>query len=136
MDVGFIGLGLMGRPMALNMARAGTPLIVWNRSPGRCEDLRAAGARVAAGPAEVFERTRVVMLMLADEAAIDAVLKNNRLIAEAARGSGTASPLVDVCLALFGETLALGHGGADMAAVIHAIEARTSRPPAEGRDDG
>ncbi|MFF7445451.1 MULTISPECIES: NAD(P)-binding domain-containing protein [unclassified Streptomyces] len=74
MYVGFIGLGLMGRPMALNLVRAGTPLIVWNRTPGRCEPLRAAGAEVAASAAEVFERAGTVILMLADEAAMDAVL--------------------------------------------------------------
>jgi 3-hydroxyisobutyrate dehydrogenase len=285
---GFIGLGVMGQPMALNLARAGTPLIVWNRTAARCEPLRAAGASVAAAPAEVFQRARTVILMLADDAAIDAVLdrgtsrfaaqlagrtvvhmgttsagysrvleadvraaggryveapvsgsrgpaeegqlvamlagdeaavaevrsllgplcrqifacgsvpgallmklavniflitqvtglaeafhfadrhgldrrrfldvldagplassvsrakaakllirdfavqaailnvlENNRLIAEQARASGLASPLLDVCHALYGETAALGHGDADMAAVLCAIEART-----------
>lgn len=74
MDTGFIGLGLMGEPMALNLARAGTPLVVWNRSPARSAALRAAGAKVASSPAEVFDRAAVVILMLADGAAIDAVL--------------------------------------------------------------
>lgn len=64
----------MGQPMALNLARAGTPLVVWNRSAGRALPLRAAGARVAATAAEVFATTDVVFLMLSDEAAIDAVL--------------------------------------------------------------
>lgn len=286
--VGFIGLGVMGQPMALNLARAGTPLVVWNRTAARCEPLRAAGASVAAAPAEVFRRARTVVLMLADDAAIDAVLvrgtprfaaqlagrtvvhmgttsagysraleadvraaggryveapvsgsrgpaeegrlvvmlagdeaamtevrpllgplchqafacgavpdallmklavniflitqvtglaeafhfadrhgldrrrfldvldagpmassvsrtkaakmltrdfgvqasildvlKNNRLIAEQARASGLASPLLDACHALYGETAALRHGDADMAAVLYAIEART-----------
>jgi 3-hydroxyisobutyrate dehydrogenase len=72
--LGFIGLGLMGEPMALNLARAGTPLVVWNRTPAKAEALRAAGARVAADPAEVFRQARVVMLMLATEASIDEVL--------------------------------------------------------------
>ncbi|MFM9443709.1 NAD(P)-dependent oxidoreductase [Streptomyces acidiscabies] len=72
--VGFVGLGVMGQPMALNLARAGTPLVVWNRSPGRYEPLRAAGAEVAGGPGEVFERSGTVVLMLADEEAVDAVL--------------------------------------------------------------
>lgn len=74
MYVGFIGLGTMGQPMALNLLRAGTPLVVWNRTPDRCEAPRAAGAEVAASPAEVFQRARTVILMLADEAAVDAVL--------------------------------------------------------------
>ncbi|MFF5473954.1 NAD(P)-dependent oxidoreductase [Streptomyces achromogenes] len=74
MKVGFIGLGVMGRPMALRLAHAGTPLVVWNRTPDRAEPLRAAGAEVAADAAEVFARANVVLLMLADEAAVDAVL--------------------------------------------------------------
>jgi 3-hydroxyisobutyrate dehydrogenase len=74
MDVGFVGLGVMGQPMALNLARSGVPLLVWNRTRDRAEPLRAAGARMAAAPAEVFRHTRVVILMLADDTAIDAVL--------------------------------------------------------------
>ncbi|MBB2938954.1 3-hydroxyisobutyrate dehydrogenase [Amycolatopsis bartoniae] len=287
--VGFLGLGVMGEPMALNLVRAGTPLVVWNRTPGKAEVLRAAGAEAAVSPAEVFERARVVLVMLADEAAMDSVLgrgtpgfgalvsghtivhmgttspgysraleadvlaaggnyveapvsgsrkpaeaaelvamlagredaveavrpllapmcretvvcgpvpdallmklavnlflitmvtglaeavhfarrhgldsdrllavldagpmassvsrvkgaklvredfavqasianvlENNRLIAEAARESGTASPLLDVCHALYRETLELGHDRDDMAAVVRAIEARTA----------
>jgi 3-hydroxyisobutyrate dehydrogenase len=60
--------------MALTLARAGTALAVWNRSADRSEPLRAAGARVAATPAEVFRHARVVILMLVDGAAIDSVL--------------------------------------------------------------
>jgi 3-hydroxyisobutyrate dehydrogenase len=72
--VGFLGLGLMGQPMALNLARAGTPLVVWNRSAGKTEPLRAAGAQVADFPDAVFQAADVVLMMLADEAAIDATL--------------------------------------------------------------
>lgn len=74
MKVGFIGLGIMGQPMALNLARAGTPLIVWNRTPARVEPLRAAGARVAHTPAEVFRNADVTIMMLVDEAAMDSVI--------------------------------------------------------------
>ena len=74
MDVGFIGLGLMGRPMALNLVRAGTPLVVWNRTAAKADELSAAGARVAASPAEVFAGAEVVILMLTGEDAIDEVL--------------------------------------------------------------
>jgi len=291
MAVGFIGLGVMGQPMALNLARAGVDLVVWNRTPDRCEPLLRAGATVADNAADLFARCDTVILMLASEAATDAVLgrgsasfaatvaartivamgtvspgyskaleadivaaggryveapvsgsrkpaeagqlvamlagdpqavealrpllaptcretfvcgpvpdallmklsvnlflitmvtglaesfhfagrhgldlerltailaagpmasdvsrikaaklaggefsvqasitdvlKNNRLIAEEARRAGLASPLLDVCHALYGQTEALGHGAADMAAVIRAIEARTDGP--------
>lgn len=73
--IGFIGLGLMGQPMAMNLARAGTPLLVWNRTKSKTEPLRLAGAGVASSAAEVLREARVVILMLADEAAIDAVLQ-------------------------------------------------------------
>ena len=74
MEAGFIGLGVMGQPMALNLARSGAELVVWNRTAAACEPLRAVGAAVAAEPAEVFRRARTVILMLADGAAVDAVL--------------------------------------------------------------
>jgi 3-hydroxyisobutyrate dehydrogenase len=73
-DVGFIGLGVMGQPMALNLARAGLALAVWNRSAAKSEALRAAGATVARNPSEVFRRARVVVIMLVDGGAIDSVL--------------------------------------------------------------
>lgn len=75
MKTGFIGLGVMGMPMALNLARAGTDLIVWNRSPESVEKLRAAGAEVAADVDAVFGKARTVILMLATEAVIDTVLQ-------------------------------------------------------------
>lgn len=73
--LGFIGLGSMGEPMALNLLEAGAPILVWNRSAAKRDLLHAAGAKVAAGSAEVFDKTRVVILMLANEAAIDAALE-------------------------------------------------------------
>jgi 3-hydroxyisobutyrate dehydrogenase len=72
--VGFIGLGAMGEPMALNLVKAGTPLLVWNRSPAKRDILAEAGAAVAKDPADVFARCKVVILMLADGAAMDAAL--------------------------------------------------------------
>jgi 3-hydroxyisobutyrate dehydrogenase len=73
--IGFIGLGVMGQPMAANLLRAGTPLVVWNRSPGKCEPFRQLGAVVAADVSGVFERAGTVILMLFDRAAIDAALR-------------------------------------------------------------
>ena len=72
--IGFIGLGSMGEPMALNLVRAGTPLLVWNRSPAKARVLAAAGAALAADAGEVFAKTAIVIVMLADDRAIDAVL--------------------------------------------------------------
>ncbi|HXA29343.1 MAG TPA: NAD(P)-dependent oxidoreductase [Candidatus Angelobacter sp.] len=98
MRVGFIGLGLMGEPMALNLARAGTPLVVWNRTAARTDAVAAAGAAVAGDVAEVFAQAEVVTLMLADDAAMDAVLARGRSdFARLVRGRtvvhmGTTSP--------------------------------------------
>ncbi len=75
MLIGFIGLGVMGQPMALNLAQAGTPLMVWNRSPDKCEALKSAGAIVAPTHANVFQQASIIILMLANEAALDAVLE-------------------------------------------------------------
>jgi 3-hydroxyisobutyrate dehydrogenase len=64
---------------------------------------------------------KLVGRYFAVQATISNVLENNRLIAEAAREAGVASPLLDVCHALYGETHALGFGDADMAAVLKAM---------------
>ncbi len=72
--IGFVGLGVMGQPMALNLARAGVELVVWNRSPPRTGPLVDAGARVAASVPEVFAQARTVVLMLADAGVIDELL--------------------------------------------------------------
>lgn len=72
--IGFIGLGTMGQPMARNLLRAGRPLVVWNRSAERCEPLAQAGATIVRDAADVFARCETIILMLANEAATDAVL--------------------------------------------------------------
>lgn len=74
MTVGFIGIGVMGEPMARNLLRAGTPLVIWNRTRAACDRLRSDGAIVAADVDDLFARASIVILMLADETAIDAVL--------------------------------------------------------------
>jgi 3-hydroxyisobutyrate dehydrogenase len=71
---GFLGLGLMGQPMALRLLGAGTPLVVWNRTHAKTVPLREAGAQVAADVPMVFARARIVLAMLADETALDRVL--------------------------------------------------------------
>lgn len=62
--IGFIGLGIMGRPMARNLMRAGYPLTVWNRSRPGIEELVAAGAREGADAKDVAERSDVVITMV------------------------------------------------------------------------
>jgi 3-hydroxyisobutyrate dehydrogenase len=91
---------------------------------GRVVEVLDAGPMASA--VSVGKAHKMLAGDLAAQAAVLDVLKNNRLIAEAARAAGIASPLLDVCHALFGETVAQGRGGEDMAAVVHAIAARTA----------
>jgi 3-hydroxyisobutyrate dehydrogenase-like beta-hydroxyacid dehydrogenase len=76
--VAVIGLGNMGLPMARNLLAAGFPLTVHNRTRARAEPLAAHGASVAASPAEAAERARIVITMLADDQAVDAVVFGER----------------------------------------------------------
>jgi 2-hydroxy-3-oxopropionate reductase len=64
--VGFIGLGVMGAPMARNLVQAGHSLVVHNRSRGPVDALAEAGAEPAASAREVSERADVVITMLPD----------------------------------------------------------------------
>jgi 3-hydroxyisobutyrate dehydrogenase len=73
--LGFIGTGTMGEPMAMNLLKAGTSLVVWNRSPEKTLRLRDAGAIVVGDCAEVFVRCEVIFLMMGTPAAIDSILE-------------------------------------------------------------
>ena len=71
--LGFIGLGNMGYPIASNLIRAGYKLRVYNRTPSKAEPLLNQGAVVASRHAEVAERGGIVLTMLADDRAVEAV---------------------------------------------------------------
>jgi 3-hydroxyisobutyrate dehydrogenase len=96
-------------------------------------DLDTVRAVLDAGPmASDVSRIKLGKLVAGDftvQAGVADVLTNNRLVVEAARATGAATPLLDVCHDLYAETVALGHGDADMAAVVHAIDARGSPVP-------
>lgn len=77
-SLGFAGIGLMGLPMCKRLLAAGYPLTVWNRSPEKCADLVAAGARLATTPAELCQYADVVMLCLADTAVVREVVFGER----------------------------------------------------------
>src|SRR6185312_192348 len=71
--IGWIGLGNMGTPMALNLVKAGFEVAVYNRTAAKAAPLEAAGARLAKSPAELCERADVVITMVADDAALKAI---------------------------------------------------------------
>lgn len=79
MKIGFIGLGQMGRGMAARLLECGHEAIAWNRTKGAAEALAQAGAKVAAHPEETLD-SEVVITMLADDAAVEAVWLDSSLI--------------------------------------------------------
>jgi 3-hydroxyisobutyrate dehydrogenase len=83
--VGFAGLGTMGQAMAANLARAGFPLAVWNRSPGRSAPLVELGAREAATPGRLASQTDVVVICVRDTPDVEAILFGTDGIASGAR---------------------------------------------------
>ncbi|HEX5497293.1 MAG TPA: NAD(P)-dependent oxidoreductase [Mycobacteriales bacterium] len=85
---GFIGLGLMGTPMAGNLARAGFPLTVWNRTRDKMESLAEAGARIASRPREVGAASEVVITVLSDDAAVGEVLLGAEGVAQGMAAGG------------------------------------------------
>src|ERR1700734_1857649 len=83
--VGFLGVGLMGAPMARHLLSAGFRLRVWNRTRGKLDPLIEAGAAAAATPADAAEGADVLCLCVTDKAAVESVLFGPGGAAEAAR---------------------------------------------------
>lgn len=103
--VGFVGLGIMGRPMAGHILKAGHPLAVFNRTPGKSAELEAAGARVAASPADAAKGADVVIVMVTDSDDVEAVVAGPGGVIEGIRPGGvvvdmsTVSPATERRLA-------------------------------------
>ena len=85
MDIGFIGLGGMGRAMAANALKAGHTVRVWNRSPDAAKALAEAGAQVVQSPGDAFAGD-AVFSMLADDAALRAVVLDSGVLERAPKG--------------------------------------------------
>jgi 2-hydroxy-3-oxopropionate reductase len=98
--VGFIGLGLMGKPMALNLLKAGYPLVVHSRSRGPVDALVAAGATAASTPADVARAATIVITMVPDSPDVEKVLAGPGGVFEALQAGtilidmSTISPVV------------------------------------------
>ena len=87
--VGFVGLGIMGRPMAHNVLRAGYPLVVWNRSPGPVAELQAAGAEAAATPAALAASCDVIVAVLLNTEVVEQVVLGPEGLAAGLRPGAT-----------------------------------------------
>jgi 3-hydroxyisobutyrate dehydrogenase-like beta-hydroxyacid dehydrogenase len=72
--VGLIGLGLMGKPIGMNLLKAGFPLTVWNRTASRAAELVAAGAKLAPSPRELAANCEFVLSIVSDPPALEEVL--------------------------------------------------------------
>jgi 2-hydroxy-3-oxopropionate reductase len=82
--LGFIGLGIMGKPMAKNLINAGYSLIVLDINPGPIEELVAMGATAAGSPAEVTKQVKKVIAMLPDGPDVEKVVMGEKGVLEAA----------------------------------------------------
>jgi 2-hydroxy-3-oxopropionate reductase len=98
--VGFIGLGIMGRPMAKNLLKAGYPLVVHSRSQGPVDELVGAGAKAASSPADVAAQVDVLITMLPNSPDVELVALGKNGIIERAKSNllfldmSTISPIV------------------------------------------
>ncbi|HKQ64889.1 MAG TPA: 2-hydroxy-3-oxopropionate reductase [Methylomirabilota bacterium] len=98
--IGFIGLGIMGRPMAKNLLKAGHSLVVHNRSRGAVDDLVKAGAKAGTSPRDVASQSDVLITMLPNSPDVEEVVLGRDGVIEGARAGmslldmSTISPLV------------------------------------------
>ena len=98
--IGFIGLGIMGRPMAKNLIKAGYPLVVHSRSRGPVDDVVKSGARAASSPKDVAAQCDVLITMLPNSPEVEQVALGKDGIIEGARPGlifidmSTISPIV------------------------------------------
>ncbi|HJN18927.1 MAG TPA: NAD(P)-dependent oxidoreductase, partial [Armatimonadota bacterium] len=74
MKLGFVGMGIMGSPMAQNLAKAGHDVTVFNRTIEKCKDAEAAGCAVAESAAATAEGAEIVLICVSDTPDVDDVL--------------------------------------------------------------
>lgn len=88
MKIGFIGLGIMGKPMAKNLLKAGYELVVLDRNKGSVDEIVSAGASAAATPKAVAEQTDIIITMLPNSPHVkDVILGENGVIEGAKPGT-------------------------------------------------
>ena len=93
MKTGFIGLGIMGKPMAKNLLKAGYRLVVFDTNDAPMKELAAAGAETAASPKEVAEKCDIIVTMLPNSPHVRAVVSGPRGVIE---GAGPGKTVIDM----------------------------------------
>ena len=119
--VGFIGLGLMGRPMSMNLHAAGAEVVIHNRSRAVVDALAAEGLSPAHSPREVAERAPVVVVMVSDTPAVEQVIGADDGIASGIARNGL---VIDMGTTAVGATRALAAKIAERGA--HYVDAPVS----------
>lgn len=126
MRIGFIGLGIMGRPMAMNLLKAGHELTAYNRSAGPRAAVAAAGARIAGSPAEAARGAEIVITIVTDSPDVEAVCLGANGVIE-----GAAAGTVVVDMSTISPTVTRSVGAALAERSIHMLDA-----PVSGGDTG
>ncbi|ERN11312.1 hypothetical protein AMTRI_Chr04g242650 [Amborella trichopoda] len=89
MEVGFLGLGIMGKAMSLNLIKSGFKVTVWNRTLSKCEELAKLGASVGETPAAVVEKCKYTIAMLSDpSAALSVIFDKGGVLEQICPGKG------------------------------------------------
>lgn len=124
--IGFIGLGIMGKPMARNLINAGYPLVVHNRSQGAVKELAGEGAMAAGSPKEVAEQSDVVITMLPDSPEVHQVALGTKGIVE-----GTRPGMLFVDMSTIAPATAR-----EVYAALKAVEVQSLDAPVSGGEVG
>jgi 3-hydroxyisobutyrate dehydrogenase-like beta-hydroxyacid dehydrogenase len=128
MNIGFVGLGIMGSAMAANLVKAGYGVLAWNRTSDACNVLSGMGARIASSPRAVAEGSDIVIAMMANPVAVETVRNGpDGIIAGLSKGKGFIDmSTVDVETSL--ESATMTHKAA---ALFLEAPVAGSRKPAE-----
>lgn len=126
MNVGFIGVGAMGQGMVRNLLQAGHAVTIYNRTRGRAEALAANGAVVVATAADVCRASEIVISMLADDRAVEALVFGEDEFLQALAPNAVHVSMATISVAL-GERLTQAHASAGSVYVSAPV---FGRPPA------
>jgi len=85
MNIGYVGIGIMGKPMAQNLVRAGHVLFIYNRTPSKCEGLTEQGATLCANAAQVAAQAEIVFINVPDTPDVETALFGSGGVHESAR---------------------------------------------------
>ncbi|KAL9387910.1 hypothetical protein Peur_021034 [Populus x canadensis] len=129
--IGFLGLGIMGSPMAQNLIKSGCDVTVWNRTKSKCDPLISLGAKYKPSPEEVTAACDVTFAMLADpECAVEVACGKHG----AASGMGPGKGYVDVSTVDGGTSkLICGHIEASGASFLEAPVSGSKKPAEDGQ---